>query len=290
MKNYAESVRTRLNELGRRENIWFNYLITRYLHERFLYRLSKSSYTDNFCLKGGALLYALEGISARQTRDLDLLGRHLSNAPENLKSCFEEILSIEFENDGVVFDIASLSTSEITKEGNYKGTRLEFWAILGQIREKMQVDVGFGDIVVPAPVLMQFPTLLDLPAPEIQAYSVETVIAEKFHAMIQLGELNSRMKDYYDLHCLLRPDRINPEVLPIAINETFKARGSTLSTDTISFLSAFVTNEDRRKQWVAFLKKSRLDPIDFEEVVNFIQKEIMPFIDVVQRMSEGKYE
>lgn len=279
MKNYAASVRSKLVELGRRENIWFNHLVMRFLHERLLYRLSVSKYAPHFCLKGGALIYAFEGISARQTRDLDLLGRHFSNDPERLKSCFSEILSISFEQDGVLFDTSSIETGEIVKEGNYRGVRLEFWATLGQIREKMQVDIGFGDVVVPHPISMEFPTLLDLPAPEIQAYSVETVISEKFHAMTQLGELNSRMKDFYDLYCLLRPGKFDPGVLPIAIAETFKTRGTTLPKGSELFPRDFHSKEDRIKQWTAFLKKSRLPELDFEQVIKHIQEEMKSVMD-----------
>jgi predicted nucleotidyltransferase component of viral defense system len=279
MKNYAVSVRNRLTTLGQRENIWFNYLIVRFLHERLLYRLSISQYADKFCLKGGALLYALEGISARQTRDLDLLGRHLSNAPAYLKQCFIEILSIDYEQDGVFFDATTIVASEIVKEGNYKGTRLEFIAKLGQIREKMQVDIGFGDTVIPAPVQMQFPVLLDFPSPEILAYSVETVIAEKFHAMISLGELNSRMKDFYDLYHLLRPGKFDSAVLTKAIAETFENRGTVLPQNTILFSSEFAINEDRLKLWTAFLRKSRLESLDFEDVVQYIQQEIKKHLD-----------
>jgi len=283
MKNFADSVRTRLTELGKRENIWFNHLITRYLHERFLFRLSVSEFADNFCLKGGVLIYALQGISARQTKDLDLLGLHLSNDPNYLKKCFAEILSKEFAPDAVVFDTSVIQTGEITKEGNYRGVRLEFVARLGQIKEKIQVDVGFGDVVIPAPVRMQFPTLLELPAPQIQAYSAETVIAEKFHAMAQLGEINSRMKDFYDLYNLLRPGKYDPSTLPLAVSETFKTRGSKIPTDPVLFPSGFSTNEDRRKLWTAFLKRSRLDPLNFEEVVNHIQANMKPVLDSLRK-------
>lgn len=281
MKNYADSVRARLVELGRRKNVWFNHLVMRFLHERLLYRLSVSKYSENFCLKGGVLVYALEGISARQTRDLDLLGRHYTNDPEVLKKCFAEILSIACESDGVQFDMRVIETGEIVKEGNYRGIRLQFWASLGQIREKMQVDIGFGDVVIPSPVRMRFPTLLDLPAPNIQAYSVETVISEKFHAMTQLGELNSRMKDFYDLYCLLRPGKFDPTVLPVAIFETFKTRGTQLPESDRLFPKDFHSKEDRIKQWTAFLNKSRLPALDFEAVMVHVQTEMKPLIGAI---------
>lgn len=274
MKNPAQSIRNRLVALGKRENIWFNYLIVRFLHERLLYRLSASSYADKFCLKGGALLYALEGVSARQTRDLDLLGRQLSNEPENIKLCFAEILVIPCEEDGVIFDVESLQVSEIVKEGNYKGTRLEFWARLGQIKEKMQVDIGFGDTVIPASILMDFPTLLDLPMPKVHAYSVESVIAEKFHAMIYLGELNSRMKDFYDVYHLLRPEKFDSSVLRQAIIETFENRATEVPKAGSIFLPEFSQNDERQKLWITFLKKSKLAELNFEEVITYIEMEI----------------
>jgi len=278
MKNHAQSIRNRLFALGKRENIWFNYLIVRFLHERLLYRLSVSPYADKFCLKGGALLYALEGMSARQTRDLDLLGRNISNEAENIKQCFTKILSIICEEDGVVFDLENLEATEIVKEGNYKGTRLEFWAQLGQIKEKMQVDIGFGDIVIPAPKLMDFPTLLDLPSPRVQAYSVESVIAEKFHAMIYLGEINSRMKDFYDVYHLLRPNKFDPALLRQAIAETFEHRETELPNTTPVFSAIFSQDENRQRLWNVFLKKSKLENIAFDEVVQYIGKEIVPFL------------
>jgi len=274
MKNHAQSIRNRLVALGQRENIWFNYLIVRFLHERLLYRLSVSPYADKFCLKGGALLYALEGISARQTRDLDLLGRQLSNEPENIKQCFTEILVISCEEDGVIFDVESLQVSEIVKEGNYKGIRLEFWARLGQIKEKMQVDIGFGDAVIPAPVLMEFPTLLDLPSPKVHAYSTESIIAEKFHAMIYLGELNSRMKDFYDVYHLLSPGKFDPPMLRQAIIETFENRATELPKTIPMFSPEFSQNGDRQKLWATFLRKAKLAELNFEEVIKHIETEI----------------
>lgn len=279
MKNYAESIRAKLYTLSQNEGIWFNYLSTRYFHERLLFRLSRSKYADNFCLKGGALLYALEGISARHTKDLDLLGRRISNLPAGLKACFSEVLSISCEEDGVQFDNLSLETKEITKEGNYRGVRLEVWARLGQIREKLQIDIGFGDSIVPAPVLMRYPVLLDLPVPEILAYSVESVIAEKFHAMTYLGELNSRMKDFYDLYCLLNPGKFNETLLQQAIAETFKTRQTIIPTSPVVFSPLFSEDENRKRLWKSFLKKSRLSEVPFETVCSHIRAALLPLVE-----------
>lgn len=278
MKNHAASIRAKLYKLSQSEGIWFNFLTTRYFHERLLFRLSRSIYADNFCLKGGALLYALEGISARQTRDLDLLGRHISNLPASIKVCISEILVLEFEEDGVLFDMQTLTTSEIVKEGNYRGVRVEVIGLLGQIREKLQIDIGFGDAIIPSPVLMRYPTLLDLPGPEVLAYSVESVIAEKFHAMVYLGELNSRMKDFYDLYRLLRPGKFDEVVLVEAISETFKTRNTVLPTAPIVFSSTFPEDENRKRLWRSFLVKSRLDEIPLEEVISHIRTVLLPLL------------
>lgn len=278
MKDYAASIRARLYNLSQREGIWFNFLTTRYFHERLLFRLSRSQYADNFCLKGGALLYALEGISARQTRDLDLLGRHISNLPASIGACLTEILVLDFEEDGVLFDIQTLTTSEIVKEGNYRGVRVEVVGQLGQIREKLQIDIGFGDAVVPAPVAMRYPTLLELPRPEIFAYSVESVIAEKFHAMVYLGELNSRMKDFHDLYRLLQPGKYNEKVLVQAISETFKTRETDMPPHPVIFSPTFPEDEGRIRLWRSFLAKSRLDELSLAEVITHIHTILWPLV------------
>jgi predicted nucleotidyltransferase component of viral defense system len=279
MRDHAASIRGKLYKLSKSSSIGFNFLITRYFHERLLFRLSRSRFADNFCLKGGALLYALEGVSARQTKDLDLLGRHISNLPEHIKACIAEILTFECEEDGVLFDTTTVITSEIVKEGNYRGVRVEFIGYLGQIREKLQIDIGFGDVIIPAPLLMPYPSLIDLPGVEVLAYSVESVIAEKFHAMVYLGTLNSRMKDFYDLYRLLQPGKFDESVLYRAIVETFRTRETTLSVNAAVFSPAFSADENRKRLWRSFLLKSRLDDISLDEVVSHIRRVLLPLIE-----------
>jgi hypothetical protein len=172
-KNRGASVRARLLELSRREGHVFHLILIRYLHERLLYRLSRSAYQPHFCLKGGTLLYAWEGLASRPTKDVDLLGVGLSNEAANLENVFREVVAIECEEDGVTFQAAGVTTEEITKEGTYPGTRVHIPASLDTTRERIQVDVGFGDAVVPHPVTIDYPTLLGLEAPRIRAYPVE---------------------------------------------------------------------------------------------------------------------
>lgn len=282
MKNYAESVRARLKQIADKEHVRFNYIVTRYLHERFLYRLSKSDYSDHFFLKGGALFFALEGLGARPTKDLDLLGSHISNQPESLKGVFGEILNIGCENDGVLFDVSSLETTEIVKEGNYRGVRIMLNAQLGQIKERVQIDIGFGDVIIPGPMEMEYPTLLDMESPRIQVYSVETMISEKFHAMIVLDEINSRMKDFYDVFVLINKRNIDTDLLKEAIQATFKQRQTLLIEHPGVFEASFGSDAGREAQWTAFLRKSRLEALSFETVHHSLVAVLKPLYDEIR--------
>jgi predicted nucleotidyltransferase component of viral defense system len=276
MRDYAESVRARLTKIAQQQDIRFNLLVLRYLHERFLFRLSQSQYAENFCLKGGTLFYALEGMSARSTKDLDLLGQQIGNQPEKLILVFKGICSALFEEDGVFFDISTMQASEIVKDGDYRGTRIELTVRLGQIRERLQIDA-----VVPRPVLMVYPTILDMPAPLIYCYSVETIIAEKFHAMISRGEINSRMKDFYDVYRLLPPGKHNSETLEQSIRATFAARQTPYVKNHVLFSNQFASDISRLTQWKSFLNKSKLEALDFTEVHRLIVEKLKPIFEKI---------
>jgi predicted nucleotidyltransferase component of viral defense system len=199
------SIRAALFNLAKREGLIFQFVVIRYLHERLLYRLSVSEYASMFFLKGGALLYALEGLHTRPTVDIDMLAKHVNNDKERVKAIFRTICEIGYDADCVVFDSGSIVAGGIAENSKYGGVRLCINARFDTVRQRLQVDIGFGDIVTPAPVTLIYPTLLDkLESPEIKAYSIETVIAEKFQAMIDLGTFNSRMKDFYDVYVLLK--------------------------------------------------------------------------------------
>ncbi|MCC7318812.1 MAG: nucleotidyl transferase AbiEii/AbiGii toxin family protein [Bacteroidales bacterium] len=272
MKNIALSVRDRLQKISRETQVDFQLLLIRFFQERMLYRLSRSNFKENFCLKGGALLYALEQDRSRPTLDLDLLGMHITNDQAGMQMAFNQLCYIPYEADGVVFHADSISTTTITNEGKYPGVRLKVLAQLGNIKQNLQIDIGFGDVVTPKPVWMAYPVLLDLEAPEIQAYSVETVIAEKFEAMIDLGELNSRMKDFYDLYRLLQPGKYDRTILLAAIKATFKNRQTPYIGNHSLFKDKFASDENRLKQWSAFLRKSRLEVVEFSEVHEIIRE------------------
>ncbi len=285
MKNFVASVQDRLKNIARSEQKNLQLLLIRYFQERILYRLSCSSYKEHFCLKGGALLYALEMEKSRPTMDLDLLGLGLSRREADFHSIFRGILKMMYEEDGVTFDLDSITSEEIAKEGHYSGIRIKVIARLGNIRQSMQVDIGFGDFVTPAPVQMKFPTLLEMDAPELLAYSPETVIAEKFEAMIDLAESNSRMKDFYDLSRLLQPGRHDPKILRQAISNTFRTRETAFANNHSLFTDAFASEEKRILQWQSFLVKSNLEEVSFQEAHRIIVTTLKPIYDDLMRAS-----
>lgn len=230
-------------------------------------------------MKGGALLYAFEREKSRPTLDIDLLGMQIKNDEHTLNT-FYEICSMPYPNDGVAFNLDTLTTYEIAKEGNYSGIRIKVEATLGNMRQSMQVDIGFGDVITPAPIRMEYPTLLPIDSPEVQAYSVETVIAEKFEAMIDLAEINSRMKDFYDLYRLLGGDTYKPKVLVEAIRNTFVRRGTTYREPHPLFTNTFASDDNRNRQWKVFLRKSYLDQtIPFPEVMQLITSKLLPIYE-----------
>ena len=178
--NYAKSVRTRLLNLMNESGYKYMYLLARYFNERLLYRVSVSQYKDNFLLKGGSLLYAINGLETRPTIDVDFMAHHISRNREHLETVFREILAIECKEDGVTFDLESLRSEPITIEKDYPGTRFFVTARMDTIVHPMSIDIGFGDVVTPCPTTIEFPMLLnDIPSITIHAYSIETVIAEK---------------------------------------------------------------------------------------------------------------
>jgi predicted nucleotidyltransferase component of viral defense system len=276
MKNISASIKARLLNIAHAEGLNNQLVLTRYFHERLLFRISRSIYAEHFCLKGGVLLYAYNQHKSRPTRDLDLLGRHLAASFENLELVFKTICETEYEVDGVEFDPSTVTTSEINKEGDYKGIRINLEARLGSAIQNIQVDIGFGDVVIPDPLPMLFPVLLDQEAPEIYAYSVETVIAEKFHAMIERSIANSRMKDFYDVFLLLNSGIVRTVILEEAIVATFRNRGTSYFAGHSLFDLAFENDAIRLTMWAAFLRKSKLPDMDFKTVMAMIRSELLP--------------
>ena len=265
IKNYGKSVKTKLLNLMNSSGYKYMYLLARYFNERLLYRVSVSPYRENFLLKGGSLLYALNGLETRPTIDIDFMAQRISRDREHLEKVFREILSIECLEDGVAFDVDGLRSEPITVEKEYPGSRFFVTAKMDTIVYPMSMDVGFGDVVTPGPVTVDFPLLLqDVPSINIQAYSLETIVAEKFHAMVERDVNNSRMKDFFDCYQILTTKELDDEMLYEAIKATFDNRELAYNTNLQLFNDDFCTDEVRLKRWEVFLKK-----IQWKESLSF---------------------
>jgi predicted nucleotidyltransferase component of viral defense system len=252
MKNVAASVRQRLMNLAKARGVAFNRVLVQYGIERVLYRLAESKHSDKFILKGAMLFVIWQGVQHRETRDLDLLGFG-ENSIEALTRVFEEVCAKAVVDDGLTFE--SVTAQPITALQEYGGVSVKINARLEAARIVINVDVGFGDQVTPRPALVDFPALLDFPAPRIRAYPVETVVAEKFHALVALGERNTRMKDFFDLYYLSATFDFEGGRFLRAIERTFERRNTPLpSTLPVALTESFaLANEG---MWSAFLRRS----------------------------------
>lgn len=270
--NIGASNFRKLLHQAQKNNLDFNTLLKRYLQERFLYRLSKSAYKDNFILKGGLLLITIDIPASRPTMDIDLLTHKLDEA--KVTEAFKEILAIEYP-DGVTFDSASLQSEPITKDGAYQGTRLKFKAYFNGSRNDMSIDLGLGDYVV-NPREVTFPTILEEDEPVLTAYSLETIVVEKLEAMAKLLYANSRMKDFYDVYTILNTHTLSEETLAKAIKGTFEHRQTPLKDLSIIFSKDFSNSADKQTQWTAFLTKNKITnaPAQFKDVIKGIQEKL----------------
>jgi predicted nucleotidyltransferase component of viral defense system len=277
---FAQSVQTRLVQYARKLGVEPNLILVRYTTERFLYRLSRSGHADRFVLKGALLMLAWLGETIRPTRDADLLGfGDLSD--EALAATFREIISVDVEPDGLVFDPSSIRIEGIRPEDAYGGRRVTFLASLGAARVKVQVDIGIGDAVEPTPEWLDYPSLLDLPRPRLRAYRPETAIAEKLHAMVKLGAANSRMRDFFDVEALAARESFDGAILVRALRATFERRRTPIPEDTpLALTPAFVVIESKSAQWKAFLRKNAIQsaPEDFGHVVEDLRAFLEPVI------------
>jgi len=276
-ENIAKSIRAKLLNISKKENISYQLMIIRYFQERLLFRLSLSKFNNNFCLKGGVLLYMLDQKKSRPTIDIDFLATQTNNDKNNIKNIFSEICRIEYKKDAVTFDNQEITVTEITKQANYNGIRINVTGKLDTIKQRIQINIGFGDIVYPKPLKVNYPVILEMEQPEIQVYSIYSAIAEKFEAMIQLSEANSRMKDFYDIYNLFVNNEIDKNELENAIKITFKTRNTVFSENHSVFSDEFYTNTDRLTQWNAFKRKAKIiDNLTFETVLKKIKLELEP--------------
>jgi predicted nucleotidyltransferase component of viral defense system len=269
---FAASILNQLRKLARERGDDLQLVLLRHVNERLLYRLAQSAYADAFVLKGAALFTLWNGQPHRATRDIDLLG--FGEASEaHLRDVFTAVLSLEVVEDGVEFDLSTIVVSGIREDQDYGGVRVVVTAYLATARVRVQVDVGFGDAITPQALAVDFPTLLDLPAPHLRMYPRETVVAEKLEAMVQLGSDNSRMKDFYDIACLARDFGFDGELLARALRATFECRGTPLPlTAPVGLTDGFAEHPLKRSQWSGFTRKANVaDFATLSEAVNAVR-------------------
>ena len=282
-RNVAASVRSRLLDIARQTGKPFEGVLVLYGLERFLFRLSRSPHKRNFILKGGLLLIGLGFPQARPTRDIDLTGT-IPGDIDTVSQVIQEIGSIEVD-DGLVYDFTDMSYETMSPDSEYPGARLKFVAQLGQARIPIQIDIGFGDEVVPAPKEMEFPTLLDMEPPLVNSYSLETIIAEKFEAALDLADLNSRMKDFFDIWGLSRKFSFDGRLLQEAIVATCTRRKTTIRSNAEIFSNDFSDRPEKKAQWSAFANKGMIEdaPQDFVKVMSDLKKFLFPIARATER-------
>ena len=277
--NVSASVLARLKNISEKENIDFNFLLLRYVQERFLFRLAVSDYANRFVLKGGLLLLAYSVQKARPTKDIDFLGVNVSNDRKELERIVREISSVTL-SDGITFAGDSIDSEEIKDEADYSGVRIKPTAEIGAARNKIRIDFGFGDIVTPPPLLMNYPTLLGKEHVKVLAYSKETIVAEKFEAIVKLSIFNSRMKDFFDLVFLTREFDFNGQLLQSAIRNTFRQRQTSLEAAEALLNSNLGEQVSFQRLWDAFKKRTRLvSPMGFKDVFSEIQVFLGPIVE-----------
>jgi predicted nucleotidyltransferase component of viral defense system len=275
IKNIGASVRARLLKLSKEQGQSFDLVLTRFALERLLFRLSQSRFADRFVLKGAMLLMSWLDEPHRGTRDLDLLGFG-DPTPDAMLQTFREILTQDAD-DGVMFNANALRVDRIREEVEYGGLRLRALASISGARINLTIDIGFGDALEPGAEFIDYPVLLGHPAPRLQAYARETMIAEKFQAMVALGRANSRMKDFYDIWILSRSFSFDGDRLARAIAATFARRGTAIPVDRPDALSpAFAEDELKRRQWRAFLEEAAVNPGTLTDVTDDLAAFLMP--------------
>lgn len=285
--NMAKSVKDRLLNIARKEGRAFDVLLVRFALERLLYRLSVSAHRERFVLKGGMLVTVWVADDNRVTRDADFLG-HGDADPDHLIADFGAIMAIE-SDDGLVFDVDALTATVIREEMEYGGVRLRTAAYLEKTRIPVTIDIGFGDAMADATQRIDYPTLLDLPAPQVRAYPPTTVIAEKFQAMVALGVINGRMKDYYDLWAIPRAIGISDDDLDAAIRATFERRRTPVPKERPPGLSAEMFDDaGKQRQWRAYAASLELDAVSLESVTEGVWELVGPSCARIAASSENE--
>jgi predicted nucleotidyltransferase component of viral defense system len=283
LQNIGASLRARLLNLAKERNQPFELLLIRYTLERLLYRLSKSKHRDKFVLKGAVLMRYWLDDPHRPTRDLDLLGFGDSD-PELTLKLFHEICAIKAD-DAVAFDTSALVVDRVRDESGYGGLRLKTYATVDGARVRVVIDIGYGDATEPGLDQIELPVLLDQPAPSLRAYPPETVIAEKFQAMVMLGLANTRLKDFYDIWILARTHEFRDERLARAIAATFARRKTDIPSQRPDGLTAaFADDPTKRQQWDAFIEEVAVNPGALSGLTEELASFLMPHAEKARRL------
>jgi predicted nucleotidyltransferase component of viral defense system len=278
----AISVKDRLKKQAIEDGRSMQDQLVTYGLERTIYRISVSQYAERFTLKGGIFLYALfDGEYARATKDIDLLAQHTSNDAEEMKSIFHEIFAISCD-DAINFDLGTLKVIDITEFKEYHGVNVSIMGYLDRTRVPISIDIGFGDVIYPGRMTMEFPVLLDMDVPKVYAYSIYSVIAEKFEAFVSLGLANGRYKDFYDIYILADKYDLDGTELKNAVVETFSHRGTRLD-DIVAFEADFTEDIVRQNRWNSFIKKKKaLVKVGFDETMLLVKTLLMPIAEAIQ--------
>ncbi|MFI3325384.1 MAG: nucleotidyl transferase AbiEii/AbiGii toxin family protein [Clostridia bacterium] len=277
----AQSIKDKLKNYAKNNNYILQDVLTMYGLERAIYRISKSSYSNQFTLKGGILLYALfDGDFARATTDVDLHAKGLDNDAEKMREIFSEIFMVE-QDDALIFDLESLEVTLITEFKEYHGVNVSVMAYLDKTRLRVTMDIGFGDAIYPKRVPIEFPAILDMDEAQLYAYSIYTVVAEKFEAFVQLGYVNSRYKDFYDIYILATNYDFEGEILKKSIEETFTHRNTGFD-DIVAFENDFTLDKNRQIRWNSFIKKKKaMVLVEFNSALELIKEFLNPVVNAI---------
>lgn len=284
IKNIGASVRARLLTISKDSGQNYQLVLTRYANERLLYRLAESAHSERFVLKGAVLLMTWFDEPFRGTRDVDLLG-HGDPDPDAVLAVFKDIFAREAP-DGVQFDAKGAQIGRIREDTEYGGLRIKTTADVGGARVSISVDVGFGDAMEPEPQVLDLPGLLDMPAATLRGYARETVVAERFQAMVALGLTNTRIKDYYDVWLLSQSFEFDETQLGRAIAATFERRETAVPTEVPDALTdAFSKDEAKQRQWEAFIRDVSFEPGPLSVVVETLAGFLMPAAAIAARQN-----
>jgi len=276
----AESVKARLKNFAKETGHTYQESLIYYGLERTIYRISISKYSEHFVLKGGIFLYAVfQRNYERATTDVDLLARRISNSAKEMKEVFRDIFSLDAD-DALVFDTESVTIEDIAELKEYHGLHISAVGYLDRTRIPIGIDIGFGDVIYPDAVKIDFPVILDMEAPRVNAYSLESAIAEKLEAIVHNGYLNSRYKDFYDIYVLSRKYPFAYTDLRRAVVETFANRKTVMTMDSAAFGDEFLSDPAHQTRWNAFLKKKNaLIPVSMNEALDWIKRFVTPLIE-----------